>query len=67
MEGLLSPYQARLKAIQETLDKLLANPDCAAIFGNAPGFLGFGTSSTPTAADVLDSLINGSTGGNPSP
>lgn len=36
-------------------------------FGKAPGFLGRGTSSTPTAADVLHSIIDGSTGGAPSP
>jgi RHS repeat-associated protein len=56
-----------LKSLKSKLDAILANQDCAGIFGKAPGLLGFGTSSTPTASNVLDSLIDGSSGGASSP
>jgi len=56
---------ALLKALQGALDGLLANQQCAGTFGKAPGL--FSTSSTPTAGQVLDSLISASKGGAASP
>jgi hypothetical protein len=47
-----------LKFIKGNLDAMLAKQDCAEIFGKAPGRF-FGTSDTPTAEQVLDSLIDG--------
>jgi RHS repeat-associated protein len=56
-----------LRSLQSDLDTRLANSECAGIFGKAPGILGLGRSSTPTAASVLDSLISAASGGVSSP